>query len=137
MEEAEAGRQKQKRENEEIRAELEKVQADSSRFDKARKKLQGELDDVTVLMERERSNAAQMAHKQKKFDQQMAEEKAHSQALMLERDNAEKTARQNETKALSLQNANDELEERLAEVRKMGFISIVYTSAINKTFSMR
>lgn len=116
LEEAEAARQKQKRENEELRAEVEKYQADVQRMDKARKKLQGELEDVTVSMERERQNAAAMATKQKKFDSQLNDERANLQAVMQERDNVEKQARANETKVLSLQNTNAELEDRLVEV---------------------
>jgi len=115
FESAEATRQKQKRENEELRAELEKSQADVIRLDKNKKKLQGELDDTTLSMEREKNAATTMSHKQKKFDQMLSEEKANSMALSLERDNFEKLARQNETKALSLQNANEDLEDRLLE----------------------
>ena len=69
-------------------------------------------------MERERNSANQMTAKQRKFDQMLADEKATCQALVSERDSFEKLVRQNETKALSLQNANDELEDRLAEVNK-------------------
>jgi len=116
-EESETAKQKSKRETEELRAELEKVQSDFQRAEKAKKKLQGELDDTVVQMERERNNAAQMTSKQKKFDAQLAEERARLQSLSGERDNIEKTARNNETKVLSLQNANAELEDRLAEVQ--------------------
>lgn len=115
FEESETARQRQKRENEELRTEVERLQSDVSRLDKAKKKLQGEYDDVNHQMERERQNAATMTSKQKKFDQQLAEEKANSQVLAQERDNAEKLARQNETKVLGLQNANEDLEDRLAE----------------------
>ena len=69
-------------------------------------------------MERERNSASQMNAKQRKFDQMLADEKATCQALVLESDSFEKLARQNETKALSLQNANEELEDRLVEVNK-------------------
>ena len=69
-------------------------------------------------MEKERNSASQMTAKQRKFDQMLADEKATCQALVTERDSFEKQVRQNETKALSLQNANDELEDRLAEVNK-------------------
>ena len=44
VEDGEAARQKQKREIEDLRNELEKSQADFARADKAKKKLQGELD---------------------------------------------------------------------------------------------
>ena len=118
MEESEVARQKQKRENEEVRSELEKSQSDFQKADKARKRLQGELDDVTVQMERERNNAGQMSNKQRKFDQQLAEERKNLQSMQAERDNMGKLARQNETKCLSLQNSNSELEDRLAEVRE-------------------
>ena len=83
---------------------------------KAKKKLQGELDDVTVEREKERSSASAMAHKQKKFDQQLAEERAAKEALAAERDNAEKQARAMETKLLSLNNELSDMEDRLAEV---------------------
>ena len=43
FEAAEAARQKQKRENEELRAEVEKLQGDVARLDKAKKKLQGKI----------------------------------------------------------------------------------------------
>jgi len=115
FEDSENNRQRMKRENEELRQEIEKLQGDNSRLDKAKKKLQGEYDDVNHQMERERQNAATMGSKQKKFDQQLAEEKANSAQLAAERDNAEKLARQNETKVLGLQNANEDLEDRLAE----------------------
>lgn len=95
---------------------MEKTQADYQKADKARKKIQGELDDVTVQMERERNNAGQMSSKQRKFDQQLAEERKNLQAMQAEKDNMGKLARQNETKFLSLQNTNAELEDRLAEV---------------------
>lgn len=98
-----------------MRAELEKVQSDFARSEKTKKKLQGELDDTVVQMERERNNATQMASKQKKFDAQLAEERAQLEALRIDRDNVEKTARNNETKALSLQNLVSELEDKLAE----------------------
>jgi myosin protein heavy chain len=117
LEENEATRKKQIRENEELRAELEKLQNDIGRLDKAKKKLQGDYDDVSHQMERERANAASMATKQKKFDQQLAEEKANSAVLAQERDNAEKMSRANETKVLSLQNRNDELEDQKAEMQ--------------------
>ena len=101
---------------------MEKSQADFQKADKARKKIQGELDDVTVQMERERNNAGQMANKQRKFDQQLAEERKNLQAMQNERDNMGKLARQNETKCLSLQNANSELEDLLTEVIKIIFM---------------
>ena len=69
-------------------------------------------------MERERNSASQMTAKQRKFDQMLADEKATCHALVSERESFEKLARQNETKALSLQNANEELEDRLVEVNK-------------------
>ncbi|XP_065659055.1 myosin-10 [Hydra vulgaris] len=119
LEEAESARQKQKRENEELRSDNERFQSEISKLDKARKKLQGDLDDVTVLMERERNNASQMAAKQKKFDQLLSEEKSRSQALASERDNVEKVARANETKILSLQSANEELEDKLVESERV------------------
>jgi len=118
LEESDSARAKQKRENEELRAEVEKLANDVSRLDKAKKKLQGDYDDVSHQMERERQNATTMANKQKKFDQQLAEEKANAAVLAAERDNAEKVARQNETKVLSLQNSNEELEDRLAESQR-------------------
>ena len=133
LEESDTYKQKQKRENEELRAQVEKYQSDVVRLDKARKKIQGELDDVTVSMERERNTSAQMSHKQKKFDQMLSEEKANSAALALERDNAEKLARQNETKVLSLQNANDELEDKLTEVTLFCIKMLPYLSTRNYT----
>ena len=51
LEEAEAAKQKQKRENEELRGDLENSQGDLQKADEARKRLQGELDNVTVQME--------------------------------------------------------------------------------------
>jgi len=67
-------------------------------------------------MERERNNTGQMASKQRKFDQQLAEEKKNYQALQSDRDSMEKLARQNETKVLSMQNNISEMEDRLNEV---------------------
>ncbi|XP_066910591.1 myosin-10-like [Clytia hemisphaerica] len=119
IEEAEAAKQKQKRENDELRADLEKVQADYQRSEKVKKKLQGELDDANVQTERERQNAAQISSKQRKFDTQLAEERAQLEALRVDRDNVEKQARANETKVLSFQNLVAELEDKLADSERL------------------
>jgi len=118
LEESEKDKQKQKRELEEVRQQEETLAAENQRIDKSRKKLQGELDDAVINLEKERNNTQQGQAKQKKFDMLLNEEKGRSQVLQLERDNIDKIARQNETKAMNLQNANDELEDQLAEVER-------------------
>jgi len=115
LEEAEVGRQKQKRDMDEMRAQEEQLLGENQRLDKSRKKLQEELDDSLLNIDKEKQNASAIASKQRKFDAMLGEEKSKTSSLAIELDNADKLARQNETKALSLQNANEELEDRLME----------------------
>ncbi len=80
-------------------------------------------------LERERTNALNYEKKQKKFDQLLNDEKNVSERLAAERDNAEKNARQNETKVLSLTHQVEELEDNLADserVRKQLQVSDSY-----------
>ena len=63
----------------------------------------------------------QMAGKQPKFDQQLAEELKNLQSVQTEGYNMKKLARQNETKCISLQNQNSALEDRLAKVGLLAF----------------
>lgn len=53
--------------------------AENEKLNKSKKKLQVELEDLNVELETHRSNVSNMEKKQKKFDQNLAEEKAISE----------------------------------------------------------
>lgn len=60
-------------------AQLEESRAAADRLDKSRKKLQAEVDDSNMELEKQRSSVLASEKKQRKFDSLLAEEKAHSE----------------------------------------------------------
>ena len=60
-------------------ARIQQLEADNDRLGKSKKKVQSELDDLNVELDNYRSNLSAMEKKQKKFDQNLAEEKAISE----------------------------------------------------------
>ena len=65
----------------------------NDKLSKSKKKLQYEFDDITVLLDNERSKFSVIDKKQRKFDQSLAEEKAISEKLTIARDNLERDLR--------------------------------------------
>ena len=66
---------------EQLQQQLEENRNTQDRLEKTKRKLQAEVDDMTVELESQRSNVSNMDKKQRKFDQALAEEKAVSERL--------------------------------------------------------
>nr|CAG4643693.1 EOG090X00BY [Lepidurus arcticus] len=91
-----------------LHRQIQELTANNDKLDKSRKKLQAELEDVTVDLDSQRARVIELEKKQRNFDKVLAEEKAVSERYANERDLAEREAREKETKVLSL---NRELED--------------------------
>ncbi|XP_074647185.1 uncharacterized protein LOC141903116 [Tubulanus polymorphus] len=91
------------------------LQSQNDKLERSRKRLQTEVEDLTLALDTQRNNISQLEKRQKKFDQAIAEEKAISERLAIERDSAEQEAREKETKILTLNRELEELQERLME----------------------
>ncbi|XP_021350590.1 myosin heavy chain, non-muscle-like isoform X2 [Mizuhopecten yessoensis] len=81
------------------------------RHEKSRKKLQAEVEDMTVELDNQRSAYTQMEKKQKKFDALLNEEKSVSEKLSMEKDLLERESREKETKIMNMQRELDELHD--------------------------
>ena len=68
---------------------------------------------MSVELDRYRSAVAQLEKKQRQFDKALADERQVSAKYGEERDQAEREAREKETKMLSLSNERDELNEKV------------------------
>jgi myosin protein heavy chain len=88
----------------------------NEKLEKSRKKIQAELEDATIDLEAQRSKVMELEKKQRNFDKILSEEKAISARISEERDNAEREAREKETKLLSMTRA---LEDSLAQVEEL------------------
>lgn len=75
-----------------------------------------QFDDQTIELESLRSANRDLEKKQKRFDQQLAEERANIHKIIIERDSYAQESRDRETKVLSLNNEIGELRERLDKV---------------------
>ena len=70
-------------------------------------------------MESTRGHISSLEKKQKKFDAQLAEQHAQAEHNAADRDAAETRARQAETKALSLTQQMEDLQDKLEEVDRL------------------
>ncbi|XP_061174920.1 myosin heavy chain, non-muscle-like isoform X2 [Saccostrea echinata] len=118
LETAEEQRKKLTREVDALTVRLEETMAAADKLEKSKKKLQAEVEDLTVELETQKSAASNMEKKQKKFDQMLSDEKAVSQRLANERDNAERESREKETKILNLQRELEEMREMYEKAEK-------------------
>lgn len=105
-------RKKVAREMEALQMQLEEARNNNERLERSRKKTQTEVEDLNRELENQRSSTSQMEKKQRKFDQALAEEKAVSEKLGAELDNAERESRENATKILNLQRELEELQDK-------------------------
>ena len=83
-------------------------------MEKTNKRLQADLDDATVELDQNRSVISQLEKKQRQFDKALSDERHISAKIAEERDQAERTAREKETKAISLSHECDELRDRVS-----------------------
>ncbi|CAB3385979.1 Hypothetical predicted protein [Cloeon dipterum] len=96
----------------------EELQAANDKLEKSRKKLQAELEDTTIDLEAQRGKVVELEKKQRNFDKVLAEEKTVADQIAQERDNAEREAREKETKVLSLTRELEEMNERVEELER-------------------
>ena len=82
--------------------------------DKTNKRLQAEVDDLSVELDHNRGIVSQLEKKQRQFDKALADERLISAKYAEERDLAERTAREKETKAISLSHETDELKDKVS-----------------------
>ena len=83
MESYEEGKKKIQRDNENLQGQCESLQAENDKLQKSKKKLQAEVEDLGMELDNQRSNLLSMEKKQRKFDQNLAEEKAISERYVL------------------------------------------------------
>ncbi|XP_031573966.1 myosin-10-like [Actinia tenebrosa] len=119
LEDADVVKKKMLREMETMQQHSDALQAENSKLEKAKKRLQNEVEDLQLNLDKEKSNVASLEKRQRKFDQLLAEEKAVSERYSLERDNAEREARQNETKVISLTHQLEEVQDKLADSERL------------------
>ena len=71
------------------------------------------MDDNIIELDHARSVISQLEKKQRQFDKALNDEKVISSKYAEERDNAERQAREKETKALSLSHEVDEMKDKV------------------------
>ncbi|MFH4974130.1 hypothetical protein AB6A40_000839 [Gnathostoma spinigerum] len=95
------------------------AEAARDRAERSKTKLQREIEDVNIELNNVRSNARDLEKKQRKFDQQLAEERANFAKVSTERDAHAQESRDRETKILSLNNELEELRAKLQESERV------------------
>jgi len=118
MEVFEEEKKRSQRENDDLKNKMQAVLTENEKLNKAKKKAQAEVDDMAVELDNYRSSFIQLEKKQKKFDANLNEEKANSERLAVERDNAERISRENETRILGQNRVIEDLEARLEEAER-------------------
>lgn len=77
-----------------------------------------QVEDLTIELDSHKTKVSDLEKRQRKFDQLLAEEKAISEQLALERDNAEREVREKETRILTLIRELEEREEHNEELER-------------------
>ena len=119
MDALEEAKKKTLRDMEVMQQRIDSLEAEGDKNIKSKKKLQAELEDYTVELESTRSSFTALEKRQRKFDQNLAEEKAISERLAMERDNAERESREKETRILNQARELEELRDRCEEVERL------------------
>ncbi|XP_034466181.1 myosin-10 isoform X5 [Hippoglossus hippoglossus] len=91
---------------------------EKERVERQRERLREEIEDMTLALQRERTNCTGLEKRQKKFDQCLAEEKAVSARLAEEKDRAEADSREKETRYLALSRALQETQDQREELER-------------------
>ncbi|XP_013779485.1 myosin heavy chain, non-muscle-like [Limulus polyphemus] len=112
-------RKKMNKDMEALQRQIEELKTANDKLEKSKKKLQSEVEDLNVELDSQRSKVSELEKKQRKFDQMLAEEKAVSERISQERDNAEREVREKETKILSLTRDLDEKQDLLEEQERL------------------
>ncbi|CAK9300346.1 unnamed protein product [Gordionus sp. m RMFG-2023] len=91
----------------------------NDKLDKTKKKLQTELEDCILYLEKEKSKVSDHEKKQKKFDSLLSEQKSAVLTILEEKEACERECRDRETKVLSIQRELSECLEKLAASEKV------------------
>ncbi|XP_053288052.1 myosin-10 [Pleuronectes platessa] len=91
---------------------------EKERAERQRERLREEIEDMTLALQRERTNCTGLEKRQKKFDQCLAEEKAVSARLAEEKDRAEADSREKDTRYLALSRALQEAQDQREELER-------------------
>ena len=117
-------------------------------MEKTNKRLQAEVEDMSVESDNNRSHITSLEKKQRQFDKALADERQISAKCAEERDQAQREAREKETKAISLGHECDDLKDKVGEnslyllqlvcVRKNRFNLVVASAAykLDSSFSV-
>ncbi|CAI5456207.1 unnamed protein product [Caenorhabditis angaria] len=108
-------RKKHLRDIENLQQQLEESEQQKERIGQSKKKVQQEFEDVAMELENIRSSHRDAEKRQKKFETQMAEERAAVQKALIDRDAIAQESRDRETRILSLLNEVDLMKEQLEE----------------------
>ncbi len=113
IDQLEEARKKLIRQMEEVNTQLEEKCSHADKMDKTNKRLQAEVDDLSIEVDQSRSHISQLEKKQRQFDKALADERLVSAKCAEERDQAQREARERETKAISLTHECDELKDKV------------------------
>ncbi|KAL7675161.1 hypothetical protein ACOME3_001426 [Neoechinorhynchus agilis] len=111
------------RERENLISQIQDLSDQLSRATASRNKLQNELADVSVEMERYRSNCNALEKSQKQIDRKLLDEKVLQEKLRSDLENAERECREKETRLLSfqydLQDRDDTLKQAETKIKQL------------------
>jgi len=104
----------------------------AKQLEKTNKRLQADVDDLSVEADHNRSVISQLEKKQRQFDKALADERLVSSKYAEERDQAEREAREKETKAISLGHECEELKDKVRFVllRHTALVLLRHTSDV-------
>ncbi|OAF70315.1 Myosin heavy chain 11 [Intoshia linei] len=101
---------------------LQEVKNDKSEIDrlsKSKKKTQSEFDDIVRELDEQRSANIILDKKQRKFDQNLADERLIAEKIVNEKDLIERQCRDSETKCITLQREIDESNEKCNAIERL------------------
>lgn len=125
-------RKKLKQDCESLQDKLDEALANGSKLEKSKKKLQSEVEDLTVELEVQRTKIGELEKKQRKFDSMLAEEKALSERYSQEKDLAEKESRDKESKILTLARTLEDKHQQIVELeKKKGQLQVELDELVN------
>merc|ERR1719402_764340 len=96
------------------------LNAKLSQLDKARSKLQGDLEEMTIQLDQAQLLNASMEKKAKQFDRIVAEWRAKVESISFDLDNSQKETRIASSELFCVKSAYDESVLQLEEVRRRG-----------------
>jgi len=119
IEQLEENKKKLLRQLDEVNQQFDEKSSYAEKMDKTNKRLQADLDDLNVEIDQSRSHISQLEKKQRQFDKALADERQISGKCAEERDQAQREAREKETKAISLGHECDDLRDKIDELERI------------------